>query len=440
MNEKGEAAPIGEGRLCCKHCTLKFTKQEVFQEVKKIISLAWPTSAYLLLNYGVNFAPIIFNGRLGTTQLAAASLSVAVLGATVRAIGIGFTSACETFFAQTYGSENKKQVGIELQKSILCVLAVMILTLVICLNAETILVFLGQDPKISALVGVFLTLYIPGIPADILGMVLVKYLQCQSILLPIVAILIIVNIINVGMHYLFMIVLEMGLRILVGITGIIGVCVFLPRVFSRGVQHHPAHTENFGFKSKKCPPQIEELKLFEDDLLRMIENVKFKKVINQFQDKLRKDVCRIKNLPNCSSGRQNQKPVQIDTQLHDKLLRQHITKNYQTTSSAPVNRITAEARTIAEKLGIDNRMESMATKQAFITLKDHKDNFENNLPCRLINPAKSNSLISKAILDRINNAIRIATKVNQWRTRHPSSNGSRTYKTREIHLHQLRHR
>lgn len=43
MNEKGEAAPIGEGRLCCKHCTLKFTKQEVFQEVKKIISLAWPT-------------------------------------------------------------------------------------------------------------------------------------------------------------------------------------------------------------------------------------------------------------------------------------------------------------------------------------------------------------------------------------------------------------
>ncbi|XP_071820158.1 multidrug and toxin extrusion protein 1-like isoform X2 [Apostichopus japonicus] len=148
MNEKGEAAPIGEGRLCCKHCTLKFTKQEVFQEVKKIISLAWPTSAYLLLNYGVNFAPIIFNGRLGTTQLAAASLSVAVLGATVRAIGIGFTSACETFFAQ----------------------------------------------------------------ADILGMVLVKYLQCQSILLPIVAILIIVNIINVGMHYLFMIVLEMGLR------------------------------------------------------------------------------------------------------------------------------------------------------------------------------------------------------------------------------------
>ena len=56
-------------------------------------------------------------------------------------------------------------------------------------------------------------------------------------------------------------------------------------------------------------------------------------------------------------------------------------------------------------------------KQAFITLKDHKTNFENNLPCRLINPAKSETgLVSKIILDRINNAVRAATAVNQWRS------------------------
>ena len=56
-------------------------------------------------------------------------------------------------------------------------------------------------------------------------------------------------------------------------------------------------------------------------------------------------------------------------------------------------------------------------KQAFITLKDHKTNFENNLPYRLINPAKSETgLVSKIILDRINNAVRAATAVNQWRS------------------------
>ena len=58
----------------------------------------------------------------------------------------------------------------------------------------------------------------------------------------------------------------------------------------------------------------------------------------------------------------------------------------------------------------------MARRQAFISLKDHKENFLNNLKCRLINPAKNNlGLISKQILDRINNSIRSKTNANQWR-------------------------
>ncbi len=32
----------------------------------------------------------------------------------------------------------------------------------------------------------------------------------------------------------------------------------------------------------------------------------------------------------------------------------------------------------------------MKKREAFISLKDHKENFENNLKCRLINPAKTN--------------------------------------------------
>ena len=45
----------------------------------------------------------------------------------------------------------------------------------------------------------------------------------------------------------------------------------------------------------------------------------------------------------------------------------------------------------------------MAKREAFITLKDHKENFKNSLPCRLINPAKSEmGLVSKWILGNIN--------------------------------------
>eukprot|EP00794_Sanderia_malayensis_P019680 gene19680-biopygen13943 len=70
---------------------------------------------------------------------------------------------------------------------------------------------------------------------------------------------------------------------------------------------------------------------------------------------------------------------------------------------------------IAADLLIDDRMETMAKKQAFITLKDHKENFQNNPACRLINPAKSEvGQVSKKILDRINHNLRITTAVNQW--------------------------
>ena len=53
--------------------------------------------------------------------------------------------------------------------------------------------------------------------------------------------------------------------------------------------------------------------------------------------------------------------------------------------------------------------------QAYITLKDHKENFTTALPCRLINPAKSNiGVISKSILDRILADIQRKLQVNMW--------------------------
>ena len=58
----------------------------------------------------------------------------------------------------------------------------------------------------------------------------------------------------------------------------------------------------------------------------------------------------------------------------------------------------------------------MAEQQAFITLKDHKENFQNKPTCRLINPAKSEiGRISNKILTKINTTIRTKTSLNQWK-------------------------
>ena len=42
----------------------------------------------------------------------------------------------------------------------------------------------------------------------------------------------------------------------------------------------------------------------------------------------------------------------------------------------------------AEKLELDDRINCLAKTQAFITMKDHKEDFRTNPTCRLINPPK----------------------------------------------------
>ena len=55
--------------------------------------------------------------------------------------------------------------------------------------------------------------------------------------------------------------------------------------------------ETYGFKSTKNPPPIEELKDFEDNMLNLIQTVKFKQVNNPFLSKLKEDADHIKNEP-----------------------------------------------------------------------------------------------------------------------------------------------
>ena len=61
-----------------------------------------------------------------------------------------------------------------------------------------------------------------------------------------------------------------------------------------------------------------------------------------------------------------------------------------------------EAKHIAKKLELSERIEHLVRNPAFITLKDHKENFNSKLPCCLINPSKSKiGKVSKQKLEKI---------------------------------------
>ena len=175
---------------------------------------------------------------------------------------------------------------------------------------------------------------------------------------------------------------------------------------------------NYGFKSGSSPPQNEKLAPFEDDMYNMIRRIEFKPVINKFQKQLKEDSQKINSSNKLIvSADKTTNLYKVDKEKYEELLVNNITKCHKKTNNDAIKEINKEAKKIAEKLKIDDKMKCYNNKEAFITLKDHKDGFETTPKCRLINPAKSEvGRVSKMILENINNRIQQATKANLWRS------------------------
>ena len=175
--------------------------------------------------------------------------------------------------------------------------------------------------------------------------------------------------------------------------------------------------ENYGFKTRKCPKQCIELDNFEKDLLDTVKNIKFRKITDTFQAQLKNDVKKIKESPNILTFADKSSNIyDLKPEDYEKFLQENITKQYKKASTKNVHEINCEAKIIAEKLQLDDRIECLAKSQAFITMKDHKENFRTKPTCRLLNPTKSElGKISKIIVEDINKQLRNILKLNQWK-------------------------
>ena len=56
--------------------------------------------------------------------------------------------------------------------------------------------------------------------------------------------------------------------------------------------------ENYGFKTRKCPPCVEELVDFENDMMYLVKNIELRNANNSFQAKLSSDIKRMKTNDN----------------------------------------------------------------------------------------------------------------------------------------------
>ena len=57
---------------------------------------------------------------------------------------------------------------------------------------------------------------------------------------------------------------------------------------------HSSDKITTGFKSSNCPPIVQELENFENELMLLIKNIQFRKVKNSFESQLNEDIKQIK--------------------------------------------------------------------------------------------------------------------------------------------------
>ena len=176
-------------------------------------------------------------------------------------------------------------------------------------------------------------------------------------------------------------------------------------------------TEWYGLKSSKTPKQVKELIPFENDLTALVQSIRFRNTRNHFQKKIKKGVPLITSSDKTVTfADKTTNLYRLTKAEYDHVINNAITSKYKKTSNNIKKQINIDGKKILRNREVLNRLDINSENNSFITLKDHKENVNNNPTVRLINPAKNElGHISKAILDTANKNIREAMGLNQWR-------------------------
>ena len=174
---------------------------------------------------------------------------------------------------------------------------------------------------------------------------------------------------------------------------------------------------SYGLKSGRSPPQVKDLIQFEDDLVRMVKNLKFRKVKNNFQNMLREDMKQVQtSKKTLTLADKTSNMYRLNKNDYQNLLKNAITTTYKKANKNIGTIINKEGIKFAKQADILDKIEINGTGNSFVTLKDHKENFTNHPTTRLTNPSKNEiGRISKHILDQINTKLVSKLRVNEWK-------------------------
>ncbi|KAF2588204.1 hypothetical protein F2Q70_00041853 [Brassica cretica] len=153
-------------------------------EIKFLFHLAAPAIFVHVINNGMSMLTRIFAGRMGSMQLAAASLGNSGFNMFTFGLMLGMGSAVETLCGQAHGAQRYDMLGVYLQRSTVVLLLTGLPVTLLFIFSTPLLTLLGEPVDVASTASIFIYGMIPMIFAYAVNFPIQKFLQSQSIVTP----------------------------------------------------------------------------------------------------------------------------------------------------------------------------------------------------------------------------------------------------------------
>lgn len=170
-------------------------------EAKDQILFALPMILTNVSYYFIPLVSVMFAGHLGDLPLAGSNLANSWAAVSGLALMVGLSGALETLCGQGFGARLYRMLGIYLQASCIISLIFTLIVSVIWWFSDVILALLHQEPRIADAAGVYLRYLIPGLFAYGLLQNILRFLQTQSVVLPLVVCSLVPMLLHFGIAY-----------------------------------------------------------------------------------------------------------------------------------------------------------------------------------------------------------------------------------------------
>uniref|UniRef100_A0ACD5XN93 Uncharacterized protein n=1 Tax=Avena sativa TaxID=4498 RepID=A0ACD5XN93_AVESA len=156
-------------------------------EAKRLLRLAGPLVLANILQFALQLVSVMFVGHLGELPLAGASLAASLANVTGFSLLVGMAGALDTLCGQAFGAGQYHLLGVYKQRAMVVLALACVPIALVWANTARILLFLGQDPAIAAEAGAYARWLIPSLVPYVPLVCHVRFLQTQSIVVPVMA-------------------------------------------------------------------------------------------------------------------------------------------------------------------------------------------------------------------------------------------------------------